>query len=141
MIAGNVGKLFAGLELFEDSHDDDGMLEVGVLTATGALATARTMARVAVTTVDDGPYARTTKARKIRVRFDREVLYQVDGGDREKVRTLKIRVSRAGWSCACRPPAAAVRSMAWSPARRAGRRRPGAAPPDGDARRAPLDRR
>ena len=55
VIAGNVGKLFAGLELFEDSHEDDGMLELGVLTATGALATMRTMARVAVTTVDDGP--------------------------------------------------------------------------------------
>ena len=55
VIAGNVGKLFAGLELFEDSHEDDGMLELGVLTATGVLATMRTMARVAVTTVDDGP--------------------------------------------------------------------------------------
>jgi diacylglycerol kinase (ATP) len=105
VIAGNVGKLFAGLELFEDSHEDDGMLELGVLTATGALATMRTMARVAVTTVDDGPYARTTKARKVKVRFDRKVLYQVDGGDREKVRSLKIRVVPGGL-VVCVPPGA-----------------------------------
>jgi diacylglycerol kinase (ATP) len=105
VIAGNVSKLFAGLELFDDAHDDDGMLELGVLTATSALATARTLARVAVTTVDDGPYARTTKARKVKVRFDREVLYQVDGGDREMVRTLKIEVIPGGL-LVCVPPTA-----------------------------------
>jgi diacylglycerol kinase family enzyme len=105
VIAGNVGKLFAGLELFEDSHADDGMLELGVLTATGALATMRTMARVAVTTVDDGPYARTTKAHTVKARFDRKVLYQVDGGDREAVRKLKITVVPGGL-VVCVPPAA-----------------------------------
>jgi diacylglycerol kinase family enzyme len=106
VIAGNVGKLFGGLELFDASQPDDGLLELGVLTATGAFATARTMARVAVTTVDGGPHARTTKARKVRVRFDRKVLYQVDGGDREEVRSLKIRVIPGGL-VVCVPPAAA----------------------------------
>ncbi len=105
VIAGNVGKLFAGLELFDDSHDDDGLLELGVLTATGALATMRTMARVAVTTVDDGAHARTTKARKVTVRLDRKVLYQVDGGDRETVKRLKIKVIPGGLTV-CVPPAA-----------------------------------
>jgi len=106
VIAGNVGKLFAGLELFEDSHEDDGMLELGVLTATGALATMRTMARVAVTTVDDGPHARTTKARKMKIRFDRKVLYQVDGGDRDMVKTLRITVVPGGLVVCVPPPAA-----------------------------------
>jgi diacylglycerol kinase family enzyme len=81
------------------------MLELGVLTATGALATMRTMARVAVTTVDDGPYARTTKARRVKARFDRKVRYQVDGGDRETVRKLTIEVIPGGLTV-CVPPAA-----------------------------------
>ena len=96
VLVGNVGKLFAGLEVFEDSHDDDGLLEVGVLAASGVVATARTMARVAVKTVDDAPHARTTKASKVEIRFDRKVLYEVDGGDREKVRSLEISVIPRG---------------------------------------------
>jgi YegS/Rv2252/BmrU family lipid kinase len=106
VLVGNVGKLFAGLQLFEDTHEDDGMLEVGVLTATGAVGTMRTMARVAVTTVDDGANARTTKARKVKVTFDRKVLYEIDGGDREKVRSLKIKVVPGGLTV-CVPYAAA----------------------------------
>jgi hypothetical protein len=41
----------------------------------------------------------------VKVRFDREVLYQVDGGDREMVRTLKIKVIPGGL-VVCVPPAA-----------------------------------
>jgi diacylglycerol kinase (ATP) len=106
VLVGNVGKLFAGLELFEDSHDDDGLLEVGVLAGSGAVATMRTMARVAVKTVDDAAHARTTKGSRVKVRFDRKVLYEVDGGDREKVRSLKIRVIPRGL-VVCVPPAPA----------------------------------
>ena len=96
VLVGNVGKLFAGMELFGDSRDDDGLLEVGVLTATGALQTARTVARLAVGTVDDAPYAQTTKAADIRIEFDRKVLYQVDGGDRTAVSSLRVRVVPGG---------------------------------------------
>ena len=69
ILVGNVGKLFGGVEVFEDSHDDDGLLEVGVLAASGAVATARTMARVAVKTVDDAAHARTTKASRVEIRL------------------------------------------------------------------------
>lgn len=96
VLVGNVSKLFAGLEVFDDAHDDDGLLEVGVLAASGAVATMRTMARVALRTVDEAAHARTTKATRVKVRFDRKVLYEVDGGDREEVRSLKIRVIPGG---------------------------------------------
>ncbi|MGE0026100.1 MAG: diacylglycerol kinase family protein [Thermoleophilia bacterium] len=106
VLVGNVGKLFAGAEVFDGARDDDGLLEVGVLAASGAVATMRTMARVAVTSVDDAPHARTTKARRVKVRFDRKVLFEVDGGDREKVRSLKVKVIPGGL-VVCVPPAAA----------------------------------
>ncbi len=96
VLVGNVGTLFGGIELFEDSRDDDGLLELGVLTATGAMQTARTAARIVVGTVDDAPHASTTKASDIRVTMDRKVLYQVDGGAREKVRCLRFTVEPGG---------------------------------------------
>ena len=92
VLVGNVGELFGGVELFEGSRADDGLLEVGVLTATGVLETVRTVARVAVGSADDAAFARTTKAASVRVKMDRKVLYEVDGGDRTKVKSLRVNV-------------------------------------------------
>jgi diacylglycerol kinase family enzyme len=92
VLVGNVGELFGGLELFEGSRADDGLLEVGVLTATGVLETVRTVARVAVGSADDAAFARTTKAASVRIKMDRKVLYEVDGGDRTKVKSLRVDV-------------------------------------------------
>ena len=92
VLVGNVGELFGGVELFEGSRADDGLLEVGVLTATGVLETVRTVARVAVGSADDAAFARTTKAASVRVKMDRKVLYEVDGGDRTKVKSLRVDV-------------------------------------------------
>jgi diacylglycerol kinase family enzyme len=92
VLVGNVGELFGGLELFEGSRADDGLLEVGVLTATGVLETVRTVARVAVGSADDAAFARTTKAASVRIKLDRKVLYEVDGGDRTKVKSLRVDV-------------------------------------------------
>ena len=92
VLVGNVGELFGGVELFEGSRADDGLLEVGVLTATGVLETVRTVARVAVGSADDAAFARTTKAASVHIKMDRKVLYEVDGGDRTKVKSLRVDV-------------------------------------------------
>ena len=52
----------------------------------------RTIARAAVDTAAASPYTETTSARKIRIRLDRKVPYELDGGDRTKVRELRIRL-------------------------------------------------
>jgi diacylglycerol kinase (ATP) len=104
VLVGNVGRVFGGIEIFEGSCDDDGRLELGVLTATGALQTARTAARIALGSADDAHHAETTTATDIRVEMDREVLYQVDGGDREEVSSLRVGVEPGG-AVVCVPAA------------------------------------
>lgn len=96
VLVGNVGRIFGGIDIFEGSRDDDGRLELGVLTATGALQTARMVAGIAVGTADDAPHTETTTATDIRVEMDRKVLYQVDGGDRDEVRSLRVTVEPGG---------------------------------------------
>ena len=92
MLLGNVGKLFGGVEVFEDAQPDDGKLELGVVTAEGAVQWLRTMARTAVGSADASPYTRTTEARSVQIKLDRKVLYELDGGDRTKVKDLRIEV-------------------------------------------------
>ncbi len=92
VLVSNVGQVFGGLELFRESRPDDGLLEVGVLTATGVPETLRTVASIAVGSAEDAAGARTAKAASVRVEMDRKVLYEIDGGDRSKVRSLQADV-------------------------------------------------
>jgi YegS/Rv2252/BmrU family lipid kinase len=92
VLLGNVGQLFGGVEAFEDAQPDDGLLELGVVTADSALEWARTIARTAVGSSDASPYVQVTKAKSAEMKFDRKVLYEVDGGDRTKVKKLDVEV-------------------------------------------------
>jgi YegS/Rv2252/BmrU family lipid kinase len=92
VLLGNVGKIFGGIEAFEDSRPDDGLLELGVVTADGAGDWARAIARTAVGASSTSPFVQVTKVRSAEVRFDRKILYELDGGDREKVKKLTVEV-------------------------------------------------
>jgi diacylglycerol kinase (ATP) len=92
ILLGNVGKLFGGVEAFEDAHPDDGVLELGVVSADGVREWAGTVARAVVGTASKSPHAFTTKAHSVRIKLDRKVLYEIDGGDRRKARKLRIDV-------------------------------------------------
>ena len=92
ILFGNVGKLFAGVDAFEDARPDDGELELGVVTADGMLEWARTIARTAAGASQASPYVQVTRVKKAKVTFDRKVLYELDGGEREKVKKLDVQV-------------------------------------------------
>jgi diacylglycerol kinase family enzyme len=61
ILLGNVGKLFGGVEAFEDAHPDDGVLELGVVSADGVREWAGTVARAVVGSAAKSPHAFTTK--------------------------------------------------------------------------------
>jgi diacylglycerol kinase (ATP) len=92
ILVGNVGKLFGGVEAFEDAQPDDGLLELGVVSADGVREWAETVARVVVGTASKSPHAFTTKAHSVRIKLDRKVLYEIDGGDRKQARKLRVDV-------------------------------------------------
>jgi diacylglycerol kinase (ATP) len=105
ILLGNVGDLFAGVEAFEDARPDDGMLELGVVNAEGIVQWARTIARTAVGTPSNSPFVQTTKARSVKVKLNRKVLYELDGGDRTKVKSFKVKVEPGALSV-CVPKSA-----------------------------------
>ena len=92
ILVGNVGELFGGVDVFPDARADDGLLEVGVVTAEGLVQWTRTLARTAAGDPVKSPFVRATKARKLEVELDRRVRYELDGGDRSKVRSFKVKV-------------------------------------------------
>jgi diacylglycerol kinase (ATP) len=108
ILLGNVGKLFGGVEAFEDAHPDDGVLELGFVSAEGVREWAGTIARAVVGNAGKSPHAFTTKAHKVRIKLDRKVLYEIDGGDRKKVKKLRIDVEPEAVSI-CVPASSSAR--------------------------------
>ena len=95
ILVGNVGRLFGGIEVFENARPDDGRLEVGVVSADGIADWMRTLARTAAGHPERSPLVQATSAKKVKVKLSRKVLYEVDGGDREKVKAFTVKVQPA----------------------------------------------
>jgi diacylglycerol kinase (ATP) len=95
ILVGNVGRLFGGVEVFEDARPDDGRLELGIVKADGITDWLRTLGRTAVGHAERSPLVQATTAKEIKVKLNRKVLYEVDGGARKKVKTFTIDVHPA----------------------------------------------
>jgi diacylglycerol kinase (ATP) len=95
VLIGNLGRLFGGIEVFADARPDDGKLEVGVITADGFTQWARTAARTVVANAEASPFVQATRAESVKVKLNRKVTYELDGGDRAKTKSLKVKVEPA----------------------------------------------
>ena len=92
VLAGNVGALFGGVEVFADAEPDDGRLDIAVITADGIAEWTRTVARTIAGRPDRSPFFRVTQGRKVKVKLDRKVPYELDGGARPKVKAYRLAV-------------------------------------------------
>ena len=93
VLLGNVGMITGGIRAFDDAKPDDGWLELGVTTAEGALAWARTLGRMAAGRSDRSPFVRITRAKAADITFGAPMTYELDGGARESVTRLKARIN------------------------------------------------
>ncbi len=92
VLFGNVGEAFAGLKPFDDAQPDDGLLEIGVGSADGVFQWGRTLARSTFSSASKSPFVHVTKGRSVVVKLNRKVIYELDGGDREKKKTFRVDV-------------------------------------------------
>jgi diacylglycerol kinase (ATP) len=95
VLLGNVGKILGGIEAFSGARPDDGLLELGVVTAKNPVEWTRTLTRVAVGNGEKSKFVQVTRGKRIRIRFARKFPYELDGGARPSVRTLRIKAHRA----------------------------------------------
>jgi diacylglycerol kinase (ATP) len=103
ILAGNMGSLFAGVEVFADAEPDDGLLDLAVITADGVAQWAGAVGRTIAGHPERSPNFRLTKGRKVKVKLDRKVLYELDGGARSKVKAYRLKIEPAAITV-CVPP-------------------------------------
>jgi YegS/Rv2252/BmrU family lipid kinase len=106
VLAGNVGKVLGGVEAFSGAQPDDGLLELGVVTAKNPVEWARTLGRVALGQAEKSPFVAVTRGKRFRIRFDRPIPCELDGGARPAARKVRINVHPSSITICV--PAAAV---------------------------------
>lgn len=88
----NVGTVAGGLRMFPDAQPDDGLLEIGVITARGFTDWMRILMRIVLRNPARSPMVEMTHGRKFSVKIDRSLPYELDGGARTKTRKLRVQV-------------------------------------------------
>lgn len=95
VLFGNMSEVLGGVEVFDGSSADDGMIEMGVVSAKNRTQWVRTLTRAAVGRAESSPFVLTTRGTKMTVAFDRPVAFEVDGSEQKPVRKLKVKVRPA----------------------------------------------
>jgi diacylglycerol kinase (ATP) len=92
LLVGNVGDVIGGISAFPDARPDDGRLNIGVVTASGALDWVRTLGRAAIGDAEGSPFVETTTGQAFDIRLDKARPYEIDGGVRKKTKRMKCKV-------------------------------------------------
>jgi YegS/Rv2252/BmrU family lipid kinase len=90
IVVGNVGWLHRGIRLLPDASPDDGLLDVAVLTASGLTGSIILGLRILLRR--DGPRLVRGSFRSLRIRVDREQLWEIDGEVAGSTRELRVRL-------------------------------------------------
>lgn len=92
VLAGNVAKVLGGIEVFDGARPDDGLLEFGLVTAKNPAEWARALARVAQGHAAQSPFIKVTRGKELKVRFDRPLPCELDGGARDEIKKMRVKV-------------------------------------------------
>jgi diacylglycerol kinase (ATP) len=92
VLVGNVSKVLGGIEAFDGARPDDGLLELGLVTAKNPVQWTRTLGRVAIGKGESSKFVEVTRGKRFRIGFSRPIPYELDGGARPAVKKLRVKV-------------------------------------------------
>jgi YegS/Rv2252/BmrU family lipid kinase len=92
VLFGNVSQVGAGVHAFKDARPDDGLLDIGVVTAMSRWQWARVLALMVAGRPTRSRFVRVTRGREADVRLKRKAPYELDGGDRKATKRLRVRI-------------------------------------------------
>jgi diacylglycerol kinase family enzyme len=92
VLVGNLGRVLGGVRVFPDAADDDGRLDIGVVTASSRRDWLRVGARALTGRIDASPMVKITQGKTFTVRLGEPMPWELDGGDRSKAKKLEVKV-------------------------------------------------
>ncbi|NNN02062.1 MAG: diacylglycerol kinase family lipid kinase [Acidimicrobiaceae bacterium] len=88
VLLGQMGTLAGGVVAFPTAKPDDGLLEIGVVTAETRADWLRVFTRMVVGRADRSPLTQMTQGHNVKIKLDRPTIYELDGGVRKKTKRL-----------------------------------------------------
>ena len=98
VLLGQMGSLPGGFTAFANAVPDDGLLEVGVVTADSMVQWARVFSRLAQGDANRSPLTNMTQGREVEIKMSRSTIYEVDGGAREARKTHRASIEPSALS-------------------------------------------
>ncbi len=92
VLAGNMGRILGGVEVFPHARYDDGLLDFGVLTLKRRADWLRVGARALVRRIDSSPLVQMTQGSRATIRLDRKLPWELDGGDHSPARKFDVSI-------------------------------------------------
>ncbi|MEP6757864.1 MAG: diacylglycerol kinase family protein [Actinomycetota bacterium] len=92
VLVGNVGDVIGGISAFPDAQPDDGVLDIGVITAETGLDWLRTLSRSVVSDPAKSPFIQAATGKSFDIRMKEPLPYEIDGSERGMTRRIKTKV-------------------------------------------------
>ncbi len=92
VLFGNLSQVMGAIEVFDGSRPDDGILEIGVVSAKSRTQWLRTISRIVVGRADNSPFVDTSRGTNFKVRFNHKVVYELDGSVRKPTKQLVVKI-------------------------------------------------
>jgi YegS/Rv2252/BmrU family lipid kinase len=92
LLLGNFGTITGQLSVFAQAEPDDGLLEIGVVTASNPIQWARVLTALATGRADKSRFVRKARGAHVDVKLARRTAYELDGGARKPTRRLRATV-------------------------------------------------
>jgi diacylglycerol kinase family enzyme len=86
VLVGNVGRILGGIDVFPNARMDDGLLDIGVVTAQRRSDWLRVGLRAVVGRIDSSPLVQVTQGTSAKIRLDRTMPWELDGGDQPRAK-------------------------------------------------------
>lgn len=95
VLIANVSKVLGGIEAFPGARPDDALLEIGIITARTRLQWVRTLVSLLMGRTDASHFVESARGTAMKIRFSRDMPYELDGGVRPETDRLRIKVRPA----------------------------------------------
>jgi diacylglycerol kinase (ATP) len=92
VLLGKMGALAGGIVAFPDAQPDNGLLEVGVVTAANVLEWTRVLGRLLLKDAKHSPLTQMGRGRKVEIKLNRPTKYELDGGARKAKKKFRASV-------------------------------------------------
>ena len=98
VLLGQMGTLGTGVVAFPDAQPDDGLLEIGVVTASDLKQWTRVLGRLVLRDAQRSPFVQMSRGAEVKIKLSRPTIFELDGGARKAKKKFRAGIDASAIS-------------------------------------------